>query len=92
MEFLVDDYVYKVTYDPAYSNNEINSGKNHETYTLFSAAVREETHGKNDNLFICPPNVILDLFRLLALPYYVIYILLLWFNFGFFCVLLLLSA
>ena len=25
MEFFVEDFVYKVTYDPAYSNNEISS-------------------------------------------------------------------
>ena len=40
MEFLVDDYVYKVTYDPDYSNNEISSGKTHKTYTLLLAVVR----------------------------------------------------
>ena len=53
----------------AYSNNEINSDKNHETYTCFSAVVRGETHSKIDDLSICPPNNILYLFRLLVIPY-----------------------
>ena len=33
------------------------------------SAVWGASHSRIDNLFICPPNVILDLFRLLAIPY-----------------------
>ena len=48
---------------------EINSGKNHETlHTIFSCRWGA-TFSKIDDLFICPPNIILDLFRLLAIPY-----------------------
>ena len=51
----------------AYTNNEINSWKNQETDTWFSAVV--VSLGRFDNLYICPPNIILNLFRLLAIPY-----------------------
>ena len=51
----------------AYTNNEINSGKNHETFTLFSAVVGGATHRKICS--ICPPNIILEFFCLLVIPY-----------------------
>ena len=54
---------------PAYTNNEINSEINHETYTCFSAVVAGATHRTIDELYICPPNIILELFRLLVIPY-----------------------
>ena len=54
---------------PAYINKEINSTKNHETYLMwFSATVGPQNIVKLTTFFICPPNI-LDLFRLLDIPY-----------------------
>ena len=53
--------IFKIAFDrlfSAYTNKEINSGENHETYTCFSAVVGEATHRKIDDLSICPPNII----------------------------------
>ena len=36
----------------AYTNNEINSGKNHESYTCFSAVVEGQHDGKIDDISI----------------------------------------
>ena len=55
--------------DPAFTNNEIKSRKKSQNqYGIFSSRWGA-TLGKIDDVFICPPNIILDLFRLLAIPY-----------------------
>ena len=58
----------KARNDAAYANYEINLGINHETYVFFSCRWWT-THSKIDNLSICPPNIFLDLFPFLLIPY-----------------------
>ena len=53
----------------AYTNNEINLERNHETCMCFSSVVGGATCRKIDDLSICPKNIILDLFLLLVVPY-----------------------
>ena len=53
---------------PAYTNNEINSGKNHETYTCFSAVVGGQHIVKLTTSPFAPPNIILKFPRLLVIP------------------------
>ncbi len=48
----------------ANTNNEINSNLS----VIFSCRCGV-THSRIDDLFICPPIIILDLFHLLAIPY-----------------------
>ncbi len=52
----------------AYTNNEINSEKNKKPIRAFQLSLGA-THRKVDDLSICPPNIILDLFRLLVISY-----------------------
>ena len=47
--------------DPAFTNNEIVEKKTQNQYGV--------TLGRIYDVFICPRNIILDLFRLLAIPY-----------------------
>ena len=55
----------KVNFKSAYTNNEINWKESRNLFVIFRGA----THSIIDDLFICPPNIILDLFRLLDIPY-----------------------
>ena len=58
--------ISSLTFRAAYTNNEINSEKN--LYMVFSCRWGAP-HRKIDHLLICPPNIILDLFHLLVIPY-----------------------
>ena len=51
----------------AYTNNEINSKKKRQPIRIFSCSW--DAHSRIDDLSICPPHIILYLFRLLAIPY-----------------------
>ena len=55
---------------PAYSNNEINSEKITKPVRVFQLSLGGgTTHSKIDDLSICPPIIILDLFCLLVIPH-----------------------
>ena len=54
---------------PAYTNNELIQKKSRNLYLFFSCRWGA-THRKIDDPSIYPPIIILDLFRLLVLPYF----------------------
>ena len=61
----IESIFFFVFKHPADSNNKIDFLKSRDIYVIFSC----RWGATNSRRLFCPPNIILDLFRLLAIPY-----------------------